>query len=75
MPNAPSVKSEIETANVEEIDLFCSDTEDDNNDESAHVVHSIEPNEIDYSTKHDPINVVVKNCNTFSNHSMTFLIE
>ena len=60
MPNVSSVTSEIE-----EIYSFCIDAEDDNDDESAHVVHSTEPNEIDYSTKHDPINVAVKKKCTF----------
>ena len=37
--NNPLAMSEIETSDVEEIDSFCSDAEDDNDDESAHEVH------------------------------------
>ena len=74
-PTVSSVASDIETNDVEEIDSFCSDVKDDNEDESTHIVHSTEPNEIDNSLKYDHINVVVKKSNACSNHSMTFLIE
>ena len=62
MPNVSSVASEIKTANVEEIDSFCSDAEEDNDDESTYIVHSTEPNEIDDSTKHDPIKIKSNVC-------------
>ena len=72
MPCGSSVISEIETADVEEIDPFRCDTEDDNDNESINMLHYTEPNKTDEKTKYDHLKVAMKKSNTCSNHSMKF---